>query len=284
MNFKEIKLGWIPVLKQGIFYSQVNWTKLSVSDKSSNLALSHGRFVSPTYIRKRTITIEWIIDREENENEAVEHLQNLFTINLNSLEVDERELYIKDIYDKEWILQVKIKEPLILLEDDWDYSDIYYKFRVVLESTFSPIYRSFEEEIVDWTEWFYWWCELWWEFPLVLSDYYNSIICKTSWNVSSPARFEIKAIWNINSPLIVKNLTNKTFFSLDINANFWDEIVIDWNDFTATKNWENIKATILPWRTRQEIKWETIFWIEDNDWGVLEKDIQVKIYFNNSML
>lgn len=55
--------------------------------------------------------------------------------------------------------------------------------------------------------------------------------------------FTITATGDINAPLMIKNITDGSFFGLEIDAVAGDVIVVDANHYKATKNGVNIKAT-----------------------------------------
>lgn len=292
MDFKQAKINWQDILKSSdswILYSYYNWRKLITSDNTQNMDWIHWRNVSPTYARYRVITLEWICDRLWNQTEEInniEYLQNLFALQDDLFWLEEKELYIKDVYNKEWILNVKIKEPLDIVEWDENLPWSYYKWRVVLESTTTPVYKSLHEIMTNGSEWNFWGFvlgfELWNGFAFNEID--SIIQCSTSWNISTSARIEITAINNINQSLKITNLSDNTFFGLDIDANPWDLIVIDSSNYTATKNGKNILFWRIQGSTWQKIKKDTKFIVEDKDGWILSQDFNVKIYFKNSLL
>ena len=63
MDYREIKINWQKIDIPGIYFTNVDWRKLSVSESSQNIEWTHSRVVSPTYARVRTITIEWIVEK-----------------------------------------------------------------------------------------------------------------------------------------------------------------------------------------------------------------------------
>ena len=83
---------------------------------------------------------------------------------------------------------------------------------------------------------------------------------------------------------MIKNLTKNTFFWLDIDAVYWDKIVIDSSNYTVTKNWENILSSRIPWSMWVKITDSTKLLIEDKDWNIPFNDFLINIYFRNSLL
>ena len=290
MDFKEAKINWQDILKDSsswIVYTFKDWRKVLTTDNSENIDWVHGRNVSPTYARVRVITLEWVSDRIWNpleEQSSIEYLQKIFALQWALSSLEEKELYIKDLYDNEWILNVKIKEPLDIVEWDDSFVWSYWKWRVVLESTKEPIYKSLNEILNSSLEWNYGWFNLGFKLWNSFNEIDNIIECNTTWNIDTPARIEITVNWDINKPLMIRDLTKKTFFGLDIDAVAWDKIVIDSEFYTVTKNWENILSNRLPWSMWVRILETTKLLIEDKDGNIPFNDFEINIYFRNSLL
>ena len=290
MDFKEAKINWQDILKwssSGIVYTFKDWRKVLTTDNSENIDWVHGRNVSPTYARVRVITLEWVSDRIWNpleEQSSIEYLQKIFALQWALSSLEEKELYIRDLYDNEWILNVKIKEPLDIVEWDDSFVWSYWKWRVVLESTKEPIYKSLNEILNSSLEWNYGWFNLGFKLWNSFNEIDNIIECNTTWNIDTPARIEITVNWDINKPLMIRDLTKKTFFGLDIDAVAWDKIVIDSEFYTVTKNWENILSNRLPWSMWVRILETTKLLIEDKDGNIPFNDFEINIYFRNSLL
>jgi len=290
MDFKIAKINWEDILKNSnswIIYTFKDWRKLTTTDNSENIDWVHGRNVSPTYARIRVITLEWISDRVWNpleDQNSIEYLQNIFALQWDLSSLEEKELYIKDIYDKEWTLKVKIKEPLEIVEWDESFTWSYWKWRVVLESTKEPIYKSLNEILNSSLEWHYWGFNLGLKLWINFNKIDSIIECNTTWNIDTPARIEIIASWDINKPLMIRDLTKNTFFWLDIDAVAWDKIVIDSENYTVTKNWENILFSRITWSMWIRILESTKLLIEDKDGNIPFNDFLINIYFRNSLL
>ena len=288
-DFKIAKLDWQDILKNGIsgiYYTFKEWRRLSTSDDSRNIDGIHGRTVSPTYARVRIITLEWYIDRLWNAEEfnAVQYLENIFALQGNLWTLQERELYIKDVYDQEWKLKVKIKDPIDILEWDDSFRGSHWRWRIVLESTDSPIYKSFQELLVNWEEGTFWGFTLPILLPTSWENVESFIECTTTGNISAAARFEITAINTIESPLTLINITNNTFFALSISATAGDVIIVDSENNTATKNGVNVLWNRVPWSIWPMVTSTTRFILEDLDGWIHSDDFDVKVYFSNSLL
>jgi len=290
-DFKTARLDNKDILRNsisGIYYTFKEWRKLSTSDDSQNIDWMHGRTTSPTYARTRIISLEWYIDRMwaiwDEEYASVLYLEELFALQGNPWKIQERELYIQDIYDREWTLKVKIKEPLEVLE--WDDQIIWshWRWRVVLESIEDPIYRSLEQIVTAWGEWVF----LWFRFPFTLPDAWDeswSILeCIGTWNTDSPAKIEIKANQTLSSPIKIFNVSNDTYFIINTSLTSWDVLIINSAEEKLTKNGVNILWDREPWSIWPTVSWNTKFIVNDNDWGISPGSFDATVYFNNSLL
>jgi hypothetical protein len=77
-------------------------------------------------------------------------------------------------------------------------------------------------------------------FPTAWNTSESIIDCTTGGNTAAKARFVISAIGNIDSPLKIINITNNTYFALDISCSPGDQVIIDSDNETATKNGSSI--------------------------------------------
>lgn len=284
MNFKQIKIDWIDILQTGIIYTQVNWLALSVTDKSINTEGLHARHVSPTYARVRIITIEWVVDRIfGDEEEKINHLRNIFALQSNMSALEEKQVYIKDSFDNEWKIQAKIKKPIELSEWDKKIEGSHWKWRVVLESTYSPLYFSANELQVSSSEGNYGGFTLAEKLWIPFNKKSGAIEVNTL-KTQTYTRFEIDVKWTIDTPLTILNTTNKTRFSLDITAHAGDKIIIDSENYTATKNGVSILDKRIPWSIWQKISGKNTFVVFDTDRNLGQDDVDIIVYYSNALL
>lgn len=288
MDFKEIKINWQKIDIPWIYFTNVVWRKLSASDQSKNLEGLHSRVVSPTFARVRIITIEWIVEKLDNTEfsaSRINHLQNIFSLQTDLSELEEKELYIKDIFWNEWKMPVKVKEPFDF--DEWDTNLVWshWKFRVVLESTKSPIYRSFEENSVESSSSDFGWFCLDFELEKAFDESSWALQVNILWNVSVPLRFELVAVSTVIFPVIIRNLKTEEFFKIENLANLkpWDKIIIDSENFSLLLNDENIIEKRASWSTWLKASWSSSFLVTDSS-SSLDEKILSRVYFSNSML
>lgn len=102
----------------GILITLQDWQKLSTSDNSEDRTGQHGRQTSATMARIRTITLEGVIDRVNNpyELQAVQYIEQLLCLQSDPSSLIPRTLAVKDIYDREYTIPTKVKEPVELVE------------------------------------------------------------------------------------------------------------------------------------------------------------------------
>lgn len=284
MDFKDLRINWVnPIIDDSMIYTKKERLKLSVDDDNQNIEWTHARIVSPTLARVRTITLEGIIDRAFSWAETkVNHLRSIFALQDDDLfQVINKELYVKDIYDSEWIINVKVKEPLDIVEWDEQFYWEYWRWRVVLESTKSPFYKSYNQNLIEGEAWKIWGWKLWVKLGKAMNEL-SWIIQANTLNTKTDTRFEINISSTITSPLTIRNLVTNEFFSLDITAIAGDIIIIDSSDYTVTKNWVNILWNRIFWSSWLKIKWNNQFIIYDNSWFII--NLWIKLYFRNAML
>lgn len=283
MDFKEAKIDGVNIIyDESVIYTQKEWLKLSTDDASQDIDGVHGRIVSPSLARFRVITLSWYIDRAFSwEQEKIEHLRRLFALQDDDLfEVQDKELYIKDLFNNEWILGVKVKEPLEVVEGDENFYWQYWKWRVVLESTKTPIYKSKTQNIIEWQAGKVWWWKLWVKLGKAMNES-SAIIQANTTSTKTPVKFVIKATGNITSPITIRNIITNDFFALNIWAVNGDEIIIDGDKYLATKNGVNVIINKVAWSVWPRIKWNNQFTVYD--W-LQNKNFTIKVYFHNSML
>lgn len=173
-------------------------------------------------------------------------MENLFRLQSNPGVLERRQLYIKDIYDREWKMDVKVKEPIEILEGDESFIGSHWRWRVVLESIDDPVYRSFEEILQIGEEGIDGGFFMDFTLDFAMDATAKFIECNGEGNIESPARMEIEILGNTISPLRIRNITNNTDFSLDITATTGDIIIVNSQNNTVTKNGVNILGNRIP--------------------------------------
>ena len=83
---------------------------------------------------------------------------------------------------------------------------------------------------------------------------------------------------------MIRDLTKNTYFWLDIDAVAWDKIIIDSENYTVTKNWENILSNRIVGSMWIRILETTKLLIEDKDGNIPFNYFLINIYFRNSLL
>lgn len=295
MEAVQIKIDGKDVLRDGmsgIYYTQKEWRNwLQVSDASNSKASMHGREVSETRAEVRVIPLAGIIDRIGNDYErtATEYLEQLFALNSNPATPKVRELYVKDIYDREWILPVKVKEPCAIKEWNADFKGSHWEWMAILESVGDPTYLSYGEYSASWIEGAFGW----WEIPSTwlslqdgfsLSDILHAITINPSGNTGVYPRFTITTTGSINSPIKIRNIETNEWFSLDVSWVTGDIIVIDSSTQTCSKNGVDITSSRISGSTWPTAQWSTRFLIDDGDGGSIESDFTVIISYKNALL
>lgn len=264
----------------------VQWKQLDVTDEAQNVQWYHWVKLSPTFARGRRITLEGIIvaDDHEKSSMAIDYLEELFALQWVPSQVNLMPFIVTDEQDRQWKINCKIKEPLSIdiSDDDWR-EGTNRRWRVVLQSE-DPRYYSVDEYGETGAEWHFGGVKFPVKFWVKFDEYFNEIQVNAQSQIEAPLIFTLTATGDIDAPLLIKNLTDGTFFWLDIDAVAWDVIVVDSNTYKVTKNWVNIKASRIEWSTWPRSKWVTTFSIFDNDWGLFESDFDVDIKWRNILL
>jgi hypothetical protein len=191
---------------------------------------------------------------------------------------------VTDEQDRIWQIEAKIKEPVSIEIPDDDFLQwSSRRWRVVLQSE-DPRYFSQTESTVMWSEWYFWGVKFPVKFGVPFNEEYNEIQVITTGTIEAPIKVQLDILWQVQSPLSIKNLTNGTFFDLDIDAIPWDVIIVNGKTKTATKNWVNILAQRLPGSTWPKVKNTTIYQIYDQEGWLFESDFDVTITFNDVLL
>lgn len=269
-----------------VWLDVVQWKTLDVSDSQQDVQWFHGVKLSPTFARGRRITLEGIIIADDRvwSSKAIDYLESLFALQWVPSQVELLPFIVTDDQDRRWELQAKIKEPLSLDINDDDWQDwATRRWRVVLQSEDPRYYNTDEQEVIG-AEWNYWGVKLWVKLWTKLDEYFNEIQVISNGNIESPLTITLTALSDINQPITIKNITDNTFFWLDIDAVAWDIIVVDSNNLTATKNGTNVLANRVSWSVWPKAIGTTNFSIYDIDWGLFASDFDVEINFKDVLL
>lgn len=288
-NFKACKIDGYDVLRDslsGIYYAKKDRRRLDVDDRSEDVQGVHRRTVTPTYARKRIITLEWYVDSLGNENEetAIKYLEDLFALQSDTSEVIPKQLYIKDMFDHEWILNVKVKSPFEAIEADDSFVGYAWKRRVVLESVESPVYKSLNEFSVQGEDGVYWGFAIPTPIDFGMGSYSNIIELSTTSNQASPIRWEITAVNAFVWPLTITEIWSGRYFKVDVDGVPGDVIIIDAEALTATKNGSSIKDARVAWSRWLTVQGTQQFSVSDANGSLPTDDLSVMAYFRNSLL
>jgi len=264
----------------------IQWKSLDISDEQTNVQWFHGVKLSPTFARGRRISIEGMIIADDQiwSSKGIDYLEWLFALQWVPNQVELLPFIVTDEQDRRWQINAKIKEPLSIDINDNDWQAwATRRFRVVLQSE-DPRYYNVDQKEVQWSEWFYGWVKLWAKLWFKMDDNFNEIQIITWGNIDAPLEITLTVKWEINTLLMIKNLTDGTFFALDIDAVVDDIIVINSNTFEVTKNGINIKSSRVAWSTWPKAKFSTTFSIYDDDGWLVESDFDIDIKYRDVLL
>lgn len=269
-----------------IWLDVVQWKSLDVSDEQQNVQGFHGVKLSPTFARGRRITLEGIIISDDRvwSSKAIDRLETLFALQWTPSTVELLPFVVTDEQDRRWQLNCKIKEPLQIDTQDNDWMDwANRRWRVVLQSE-DPRYFSETPQTVTGIEWNFWGVKFPVKFWVKFNEYFNETQIIAWGNIKTPLIITITATGDINTPLTIKNLTDGTFFTLDIGASAWDVIVVNSKTKQATKNGVSILANRVEWSTWPHAKDTTSLSIYDQDGWLYTSDFDISVSFNNALL
>lgn len=271
-----------------IILTSVNWRKIISSDNEQNISEGHWIKVTPTFARSRLIEISGYIyaDTREKSYFWINYLDNLFAL---QDEFDTLKLSKFSLIDDEniwWDIYCKPKDAIEFIV--WEKDNIDFtkrEFKISLQAP-DPFFRSSEVKQFIWKEWIYWWNY----FPNSiwnnLNSRFNTINVTSTWNTSSPLKIELKIRenWFANKPIIIKNLTNWTFFWIDLDWKPWDIILIDSENRDVLLNNISFLNSRIEGSLFPTVKGETRFIITDKDDWLYSSDFDIKIYFNDTLL
>lgn len=289
MRFQQCKLDGQDVLRDGnsgILYTKTEWRRLATDEVQELVMGLHRRVVSPTYARTRVITLEWYLDSLGNaeEEDAQYYLEELFALQDDPTTIVPRELYILDNYGNEWVLDVKVKDPIDIVEASGDFVWYAHKWSVTLESIESPVYKSFAEITETGTDGSFGGFPVSFGVPMSMTSYTNLIELVSSGNHASPIRWEIEAVNNFTWPLIIVDVTNTNYMKFEIDWLAGDIIIIDGENYTATKNGVDITWYRTAWSSRLTVKGTQQFAVLDYNGSIPTTDLTVDAFFRNSLL
>ena len=289
MDFKQCMIDGQDILHDGahgIYYVTKEWRRLVTDDTSENIQGMHKRTVSPTYARKRIIILEGYIDGLWNHNQqpAQSYLESVFSLQTDPSSLIPKELYIKDIYDQEWILDVKVKTPVEFVEASDEFTGYAMRWRVELESIEDPTYRSAEEFEIIGTDGVFGGVAFPVSMEFSMISYSNILELSINGSQASPIRWEISVMNDITWPLSITNISTGEYTKFAMNATAWDTIIIDANTLTATLNGANILASRIIGSHRLLIQWTQFFSVSDANGALPTEDLVVKAYFRESLL
>lgn len=264
----------------------VQWKQLDVSDEQQNVQGFHGVKLSPTFARGRRVTLEGIIVADDHigSSKAIDFLESLFALQGVPSQVELLPFLVTDEQDRVWKLNCKVKETLSIDIGDYDYlQGANRRWRVVLQSE-DPRYYNYNESTASGLEWYFGGVQLPVALWVPLDMEYNEIQVITIGNSDTPLKFTLTASGNIDAPLTIKNLSNDTFFALNIDAVAGDVIVVDSTTKTATKNGTNILANRVAWSTWPKAKGTMLFSIVDEDGWLDASDFNVSVSWHDVLL
>jgi phage-related protein len=105
----------------------------------------------------------------------------------------------------------------------------------------------------------------------------------TASNIASPLTITLTATGPIDT-VTVRNMTDGTFFSLDIQAVEGDVIIIDTKTYKATKNGQNILASRVTGSRWQYAHGTVYLSIFDRDGGLYASDMDIKVQYREAIL
>ena len=262
------------------------WKTLDVSDQQENVQGTHGIKVSPTFVRGRRITLEWVIlaDNHYGSSKGIDYLENMFALQGIPTQVELLPFTVTDEQDRIWKIDAKVKEPLSIdIADDDHLQWATRKWRVVLQAP-DPRFWSLDDHTVHGAEWHFWGFKLWAKLWAKFNEKFNEIVVYSPVSVETPLKITLTVTGDLNAPLKIQNITQWYWFALDLNATVWDVIVIDAINKKVTLNGSNILHLRVPWSSWLYAKETTIYTIQDIDGGLLDSDFDVVVSYKYALL
>lgn len=262
------------------------WKTLDVSDQQENVQGTHGIKLSPTFVRGRRITFEWLIlaDDHIGSSKGIDYLENMFALQGIPNQVELLPMTVTDEQDMVWTINAKIKEPVsIELPDDDHIIGTTRRWRVVLQAE-DPRFWSNEELEVIGAEWHFWGFKMGVKLWAKFNETFNEVVVYSPISVETPLKITLTIKNDLDAPLKIQNLTQWYWFALDLNAVTDDVVVIDAITKKVTLNGDNILHLRVPWSTRPHAKETTVYTIQDIDGGLVESDFDILVQYKYALL
>jgi len=257
----------------------LNWNKSS--DTITNAGGLQWVFSSPTYSRGRTVAITGHIscDTEALLLQKIFELKKIFAIDWSPVWEWAKEFYVQDVDWNEWTAQARVK-TMIDFKRDGTSAD----YRVSLFCS-DARYKSAELNIITWNEGIAFGMTL----PFVLwfdtTETSEPQEITSDWNVNAPLKITITATGNIDTVVIIKNITTGEVFSFNCNGVEADVFVIDsgleWWSPSLTKNWTSILSQKVAGSSWLSVIWTMEFVASDTD---DKTDFTIKYEYYNRLL
>lgn len=283
---QSVKIDGVDVLQSGIYFTRTDRRKLIVTSQKETIIQTHGRIISPIKAEYRIITLEWLINWVGNANleTAVKHLESMFALQSDLSSLTTKQFRALDAFGDEWVLDVVVADPLEIVDYDENMIEAAYKWRVVLESSRTPAFRSLNETVQTGIEWSYWWFSLPATLPEWWVEYNNEVTLTTTGNKATELYAKITATVNLTWPVKIVNATNGKYYGITGNLNAGDILIIDARTQTATKNGTNVIANRIAWSEWLTLLGTMQFVVLDGDGIIPNNSLTVEFRYYDQLL
>lgn len=282
----SVKIDGVDVLQTGIYFTRTDWRKLVVTSQKERILWSHGRYIWPTQAEYRVITLEGLVDWIGNGSLEtwIKHLESMFALQSDLSSLETKQFRALDAFGDERVLDVVVTEPLDIVDYDENMIQTAYKWRVVLESAATPVFRSLNETVQTGIEWSFGWFSLPATLPEWGVEYNNEITLTTTGNKAAPLYAKITATVNLTWPVKIVNATNGKYYGIDLNLTAGDILIIDARTQTATKNGTNVLANRLAWSEWLTLLGTMQYVVLDWDGIIPNNSLNVEFRFYDQLL